>query len=203
MKKYFIITVAIAIFASCTTEEPQMERTVFIPDPIDSRLPAYTEWGYNAFGAKISRRYFVAHNDIAPCRILYRDGLLRFSMSGYWEYNNYGSITETTLTFIFPFERLYEYADLMMLHNEKIELTASTGCVVNLSQNGKDETLNIVDGELHFCRAQMLFIDEQPNRVILSGVFNFRYLSETDEFPVTVSNGRFDFGINRDIFYAY
>ena len=197
MKKYFIITILIAIFASCATDDPQMDRTVFIPDPIDSQLPAYTEWGYNSFGAKISRRYFVASKDVIPCKILYKDNSLRFSISGYL-----GSHTETTLTFTFPSERLYEYADLLIFNNEKIELTAS-GCVVTLTQNGRTETLNIVDGELHFRRAQMLFIDDQPNRAILSGEFNFRYLSGTDEFPVTVSNGRFDFGINDNVFYAY
>ena len=197
MKKYFIITILIAIFASCQKEGRQMERTIFIPDPIDGNLPAYTEWGYNSFGAKINRIYFLASDRITPCKILYKDNSLRFSISGYID-----SYVETTLTFTFPIEKLYEYVDLLTLNNKRIELKASD-CEVTLTQNGKTETLNILNGELHFRRAQKLLIDDQPNRVILSGEFNLRYITETDEFSVSVSDGRFDFGINKDVFYAY
>ena len=197
MKKYFIITILIAFFASCDESGPQMERTIFIPDPIDSNLPAYTEWGYNSFGAKINRNYFLASNHIIPCKIWYKDDSLHFSISGY-----IGDYSETTLMFTFPSEKLYEYVDLLTLNNKRIELTVS-GCEVTLTQNGKTKTLNILNGELHFRRAQKLLIDDQPNRVILSGEFNLRYISETDEFPISVSDGRFDFGINKDVFYVY
>lgn len=205
MKKYFIIfTVATAFFASCAKDDSQMERTIFIPDKIDNQLPAYTEWGYNSFGAKIDRKYFVASNNIIPSKILYKDGSLRFSLNGTLnEYSNYWSNhAEYSLTFDFPLEQLHEYTDLLILDNKKIEL-ASSNCVLTSTQYGATQTLNVISGELHFCRAQMLSIDEQPNRVILSGVFDFRYLNGTDEFPVSVSDGRFDFGINKNAFYAY
>ena len=198
MRKYSILfTIAITILSSCVSDDPQMGRTTFIPDPIDYQLPAYTEWGYNSFGAKIDRNYFLVSNSITPCKILYKNGLLNFSLSGYC--NNY---IETTITFAFPLEQIHDYTDLLTLDNKKIEL-ATSGCEVTLTQNGTTDTLNVVDGELYFCRAQMLFIDEQPNRVILSGVFDFRYLSGTDAFPVSVSDGRFDLGINKNVFYAY
>jgi len=198
MKKYiFILTIATAIFSSCTKDDPQMGRTIFIPDPIDNQLPAYSEWGYNSFGAKIDRNYFLASNSMTPCKILYKNGMLNFSLSGYC--NNY---IETTLTFAFPFEQIHEYTDLLALDNKKMEL-ATPDCKIIFTQNGTTDTLNVVDGELDFSRAQMLLIDEQPNRVILSGVFDFRYLSGTDEFPVAVSDGRFDLGINKNVFYAY
>jgi len=198
MKKYiFILTIAATFFGSCAKDDPQMGRTIFIPDPIDNRLPAYTEWGYNSFGAKIDRNYFLVSNSITPCKILYKNGMLNFSLSGY--YNNY---IETAMTFSFPIEQIQDYTDLLALNNKKIELAAS-GCEVTLTQNETTDTLNVIDGELYFQRAQMLFIDDQPNRVILSGVFDFRYLNATDDFPVSVSDGRFDLGINKNVFYAY
>jgi len=202
MKKYlFIFIVATAIFSSCDENDPQMERTIFIPDPIDNKLPAYSEWGYNSFGAKFDRRYFLVNDNIIPCKILHKDGMLNFSLSGYLEYNNY-NVNETTLTFAFPLEQISEYTDLLALHDKKINLAAAN-CSVTLSRNEKTETLNILEGELYFRRAQKLLIDDQPSRVILSGGFYFRYISETDEFPVAVSDGRFDLGINKNLFYAY
>jgi len=198
MKKYIIIlTVAAAIFGSCSVDDPQLDRTIFVPDQIDNKLPAYTEWGYNSFGAKFDRKYFLVSNSIVPCKILYKNGMLSFSLSGY-----YDDHVETSLTFIFPFEQIHEYTDLLALDNEKIEL-ATPDCQITFTQNEKTDTLNAIDGELFFQRAQMLYIDDQPNRVILSGVFDFRYLSNTDDFPISVSDGRFDFGINKNVFYAY
>jgi len=203
MKKYVIIlTMAAAIFGSCSADDPQMERTIFIPDQIDNQLPAYTEWGYNSFGAKFDRQYFLVSNNVIPCKILYKNGVLNFSLSGYFGHNIYSHNETATLTFAIPFEQIREYTDLLALDNKKIEL-ATPDCKITFTQNEKMDTLNVVDGELYFQRAQMLFIDEQPNRVILSGVFDFRYLNGTDEFPVSVSDGRFDLGINKDVFYAY
>lgn len=203
MKKYlFIVVIAVSFLNSCTKDDPQMDRTIFIPDPIDNRLPAYSEWGYNSFGAKSDRNYFLASDDIIPCKIMYKDGMLNFSLSGYFDYSNYGGLVETTMTFVFPIEQIHEYTDLLTLNGKTIDL-ASPDCEVTVTQNGTIDTLNIIDGELQFRRAQKLSIDDQPNRVILSGVFDFRYLDKTDEFPVSVSDGRFDLGINKNLFYAY
>lgn len=196
MKRY-IILFTIALFASCASKDLQMDRTVFIPDQLDGNLPAYTEWGYNTFGAKVDRNYFLVSYDITPCKILYKNGKLSFSLSG-----NFVNYNNVTMTFTFPSEQLKEYTDLLTLNNIDIDLKASD-CEVTLTQNETTETLNLVEGELHFIRAQMLMIDEQPNRVILSGVFAFRYLNGTNEFPVSVSDGRFDVGINKNVFYAY
>jgi hypothetical protein len=197
MKKYIFITIVIAaMLSACTTEDAQMDRTIFIPDQNDSQLPAYTEWGYNAFGAKIDRKYFLASNSILPCKVLYKDGSLRFSLSGIYNSYNYGG--ETTLIFEFPLERIAEYSGLLILNDKNMELLSPE---IHVIMN--NDTLNVVDGTLNFRRAQMLKIDDEPNRVILSGVFNFHYLDGVNPFPVNVSEGRFDMGINRDNFYAY
>ncbi|MDR1652370.1 MAG: hypothetical protein LBS01_01730 [Prevotellaceae bacterium] len=210
MKQYIFTAISImALFVSCSKSEPQMDRNIFIPDENDSQLPAYTEWGYNSFGAKIDRQYFVSTSHIMPCRALYKDGYLQFSLSGvYWL--TYSGNTEMTLSFSFPCEQLHTYADLLILNEKNMELSAGDIQVVqtkveNTAQSRIEtiDTLNVVSGMLHFRRAQLLSIDDQPNRAIVSGVFEFRYIEDNNVFPVSVSNGRFDIGINRDNFYAY
>ncbi|MCL2597216.1 MAG: hypothetical protein FWD66_06090 [Paludibacter sp.] len=206
MKKYFLIITIAALFFSCSKSESQMDKTIFIPDEIDPKLPAYTEWGYNAFGAKLDRQYFLSTNDLLPCKVLYKEGLLRFSLIGrYTSTEN----TRMTLTFCFPLEHISQFSDLVILNDKNYELSLSNIIVIvnkigytSQTQHETTDTLNIVEGILHFRRAQMLNIDDEQNRAILSGTFDFKYLDNND-FPAHFSDGRFDMGINNDNFYAY
>jgi hypothetical protein len=158
-------------------------------------LPAYTEWGYNSFGAEFERNYFLASNSIIPCKITYTKGQLQFSLSGV--VNGY---KEMTLAFNFPTEKYYDYGDLVQLNDLKIDLSTAD-CTVKMSKDDKDTVLNIVEGELYFKRTQLLFIDDKVNRVILSGTFELRFVE--NNFPTNISNGRFDLGINENLFYSY
>jgi hypothetical protein len=47
----------------------------------------------------------------------------------------------------------------------------------------------------------MLFVDEEKQQVILSGVFSFKAVVEGE--PVTVSEGRFDVGMSSLNFFKY
>ena len=50
-------------------------------------------------------------------------------------------------------------------------------------------------------RAQHLLVDEVPQEVILSGVFEFQAM--VNGMPVTVSEGRFDVGVDESNFFKY
>jgi hypothetical protein len=172
-----------------------MDRTIFIPDPNDYNLPAYTEWGYNTFGAEYERDYFLVSNTIIPCKILYRDNKLQFSLSGAINYNK-----EMTLSFIFPSEKMNDYKDLLHLHNKEIDLF-NDECIVKIFQGGKETILDVQNNSsLYFKRVQLLSIDEMENRVILSGYFCFNFMQ--NDFPSFICNGRFDLGITKNLFYA-
>ena len=181
-----------------------MDRTIFIPDSMDSNLPAYTEWGYNSFGAIYDNRtYFIVSNNVTPCKILYKDGFLHFALSGVLQAktSSYSATKETMmLSFIFPEENIMQISDIITFNNKLIHL-ADENCTVKMIRNENERTLKIVTGILHFKRAQLLYIDDIPNRVILSGVFELRFLE--NEFPTIISDGRFDVGINDNVFYAY
>ena len=197
MKKICLILLTITLLVACSKDE--MDRTIFIPDENDGNLPAYTEWGYNSFGAEYERTYFLATNSIVPCKIVYKNGELQFFLSGYIPDDYYYHRT-TTLVFTFPVEPMSNYANLMQLNNVKIDL-ATAGCTVKMVQNDNETILDVVGGELYFKRTQLLKIDDAVNRVILSGTFELRFLK--NGLPTSMSDGRFDLGINDKVFYAY
>ena len=196
MKKYIsIISVsAIYFFILFSCAEDVMDRTIFIPDEDNYLLPAYTEWGYNSFGAEYERDYFLVSNKITPCKIIHSNDELQFSLHGTIRNNK-----EMALLFIFPLTSIADYTDLITLND--VELDLSDDCTVKIIQDDVETTLNVLDGKLHFKRAQLLRIDEQVNRVILSGVFELRFIQNA--FPSNLSNGRFDVGITDKVFYVY
>ena len=186
------------LFSSCYVE--QIDKTIFIPDKTDPSLPAYTEWGYNTFGAVYdSRNYFLFSEGVDPCKIIYKDNLLYFCLDGILRGDDYSVNGITTLSFSFPSDVLTKYADLTILNNKQIDLT-SAGCTVKIFSGMNDKTLNVVSGNLHFKRTQLLFIDDVPDRVILSGTFELSFLENGS--LVSISKGRFDFGVNNNFFYT-
>jgi hypothetical protein len=194
MKKFFLSISIFLLFFSCTKDV--LESTIFIPDENDGNLPAYTEWGYNSFGAVFERDYFLAASNIVPCKIIYNDNQIQFLLSGNY---NYGS--QMSLLFVFPVTYiLNNYSDLVKLHKLEIDLS-DPDCMVKLTLNDNEKILDVVDGKLLFNRAQLLKIDDRDNRVILSGYFEVRFREK--EFPSTISNGRFDLGITKNTFYVY
>jgi hypothetical protein len=181
-----------------------IERTIFISDANDSNLPAYTEWGYNSFGAKYERLYFLVHKSIIPCKVTYREGTLHFSLTGVLSevmYGNYGYFnSETmTLTVSFPSEPMYEYRDLLALHGRVIDLADTSSCRVEIDRTDKTGmTVAPIKGHLTFRRAQLLRIDEKENRVILSGSFDLQFLA--NDKPESITDGRFDVGIHTEFY---
>ena len=191
MKKHiFLCVIVLLALFSCKDE---MEKTVFIPDEDDPNLPAYTEWGYNSFGAEYERDYFIVSNKIVPCKIVYNNHQLQFSLHG----KSYSG-RDMTLLFVFPLTiQMSDYKDLVRLDGVKIDLSEND-CTVKMMQDHKETTLEVSEGTLHFKRAQILRIDDAVNRTILSGIFDVRFME--NGFPATISNGRFDMGITNSVF---
>jgi hypothetical protein len=180
-----------------------MDRTIFIPDENDKNLPAYTEWGYNSFGACYGRNYFLVSNCIEPCKIVYADGVLRFSLHGIYTGSSYDYYHDNkmSVSFGFPMESVSDYVNLVQLNNITKDIYAED-CTVKITMDGREETVEVLDGSiLYFKRVQLLNIDEQPNRAILSGIFDLRFIR--NGYPENISDGRFDVGINNETFYAY
>lgn len=69
MKKFIYILAIAATLCGCF-KESDLKKSIFIPDPDDSRLPAYTEWGYNTFGAYFDRDIFIYTDNTTPFKLI-------------------------------------------------------------------------------------------------------------------------------------
>lgn len=204
MKKliiYFPI-IMLLITAACS-DETELKKSVFIPDDVYSDLPAYTEWGYNTFGAYYDMVPFISTESGVPAKMINTGGktslLLKGHMSqGYYYYYDYNN--ETSLIFDFYSFDPQVYTDLISLNNLTVDLTSST-CRVRVLSDTANYDLNILNGEIVFKRAQNLLVDKKMVEVILSGTFEFQALINDE--PISVTLGRFDVGIGKDNFYRY
>jgi hypothetical protein len=196
--KNYIVLIAIAIygllFFSCESmDDYDLTETVYIEDPYSPGLPIYSEWGYNTFGAYIDRAEFKSSSMDIPSKIFIKNDTLRILMRGKLRNES------ADLTFSFPGLSYETYDQLIDLHDRSMDLISS-GILVDLKKgNEPTELLDVFDGTFHIKRAQHLFIDEVPQRLILSGEFQFQTFYKGE--PITISRGRFDLGYGYENFY--
>jgi hypothetical protein len=199
--QFFISATIVLIFAGCSKEN-ELEKTVLTYDTEYTDLPAYSEWGYNTFGAYYDREIFISNNDIVPAKVIVSNNAMSFVLDGQKGNVNYysGSNNEMTMTFKMSGFTPEQYTNLTVLNDTILDLTNPTYQVL-VSIDTIEYTVNILSGELTFKRAQNLLVDKKQIEVILSGYFDFKAI--INKKPVTISNGRFDVGISPDNFYSY
>lgn len=194
--------IIIAILAGCS-KEYELKKSIFIADPDFSELPAYTEWGYNTFGAFYDRQLFLYSEQEIPGKVICTGGTTTFVLKG--QKNSYGyfyweDANEMSVYFTIPGSQPSNYSDLISLNGTNLDLTKAENKVI-IFMDGETIEPQILEGELEFKKVQQLFVDKQQIEVILSGVFSFKALIGGD--PVSVSEGRFDIGIGSDNFFKY
>jgi hypothetical protein len=200
MKKLLLIfSTSILIFLACSKEN-ELKKSVFVYDEEFIDLPAYSEWGYNTFGAYYDRTPFVSNNTIVPAKVIVQNNAMSFVLAGPKQSESYYSNSEMTMTFKMPGFTPADYTGLLQLNDTVIDLSKSPYQVL-VSIDTTHYTATILSGELMFKRAQNLMVDKKQIEVILSGYFEFKALINNK--PITVSDGRFDVGISSDNFYRY
>ncbi len=201
MKTRLIFFIAVLfLFAGCSKEN-ELKNSVMIYDEEYTDLPAYSEWGYNTFGAYYDRAVFISNYEAVPAKVIVTNDEMSFLLDGQNEtlYEN-GDYAEMSVTFKMPGFTPANYSDLLVLNDTIFDLTNPAYELI-VSIDTINYTADILSGEFNFKRAQNLLVDTKQIEVILSGYFEFKAL--IDEKPVTVSNGRFDVGIGTDNFYNY
>jgi len=196
MKKYVLLAIILLLFYSC--KEDSLNKYIFIPDKDDPRMPAYTEFGYNTFGAKYEDSYFLS-SDYSSFNISYQNGKLNLCLQGCQE-NTENPLSESmSLIFSFPTLPTKEtYQDLAALDGITVDLTDDS-CNMIINKENQTDTLIVSNGHLIFKRVQLLRIDDEENRAILSGTFDAKFFR--NNIPETMSNGRFDLGITEVYLY--
>jgi hypothetical protein len=194
--------VLLLISASCS-DEAELKKSVWIADEDNPDLPAYTEWGYNTFGAYYERDLFVSNDYTLPSKMINTGGKTSFSLKGQkgpHGYYYYEPPEEMSIIFDFYSFDPQAFTDLIALNDLTIDLTGPT-CVVRVIIDIANYDLEILSGTLVFKRAQNLLVDKKLVEVILSGTFEFQAL--VDDEPISISLGRFDVGIGKDNFFKY
>ena len=199
-KQLFILTTLILVFSGCAKEN-ELKKSVYVPDAEFTDLPAYSEWGYNTFGAYFDRDIFVSNNRTVPSKVIVSNDTISFILNGQkGESDYYHDSKEMTMTFKLSDFSLVQYSDLTIFNDTTLDLKNPLYKVLVTIDTMKF-TANILSGELTFKRAQNLKVDKEPVEVILSGTFDFKAIINSK--PVTISDGRFDVGISPDNFYNY
>jgi hypothetical protein len=197
------LTFGLAIILSSCSKEFELDKSVFIPDKDYPDLPAYTEWGYNTFGALYERELFL-YNDISmPVKVINTGGKTSFTFKGhkgqpgssYYNIDNSMSLNFDLYGFLPA-----SYTNLAELNDTIIDL-ASPLCKVSLMIDTVEHQVVVLNGTLNFKRAQNLFVDKKQIEVILSGTFEIQALIENE--PTSITAGRFDVGIGPDNFFKY
>lgn len=198
-----MLFIALLFIAACS-DEAELTKSVFIPDDENPSLPAYTEWGYNTFGAYYERDVFIYNDWEIPAKIIVTGGKTSFVLTGQKgsrDYYGYGNAeNKMVLTFDMQGYLPRAYTDLVILNDTIFDLTKN-GNQVYFTLDEIISDAQILNGKLEFKRAQQLLVDTKQIEVILSGYFELQAL--VDEEPISISLGRFDVGIGPSNFFNY
>jgi hypothetical protein len=193
MKK-LILLLFIAITYSCSSDT-ELSDSVYNPDIEYPGLPAYSEAGYNNFGANYDRSTFTYSQYEMPLKVTAANNELSFIFQGINGNDHYNDLT---LRFILPVSNIDIYQDLLAYNDSIIDLSADD-IKVEMISYGNSKMIDVLEGELYFKRSQKVYLDDAEYGIILSGLFNFKYV--VNNIPSTMSDGRFDCGVNNGNFY--
>lgn len=195
MKKIMAIIAATLLIWGCDSSNSLYD-SIYIFDDEHTDLPAYTEWGYNTFGAYYDRDVFISGSN-TPGKILVKDNKTVFSLAGHVT-GDYYTDWNLTLKFVLSGYSPAKYDDLVSLNDSTINLT-DPKVKVCIFADYVEDTVQVLSGELNIKRVQHLFVDKKSVEAILSGYFDLRVIKGVS--PITISNGRFDVGIGNNNFY--
>jgi hypothetical protein len=193
-----------ALLSAACSDEAELQKSVFIPDEDYPGLPAYTEWGYNTFGAYYDREIFVCNEFEVPAKVVNTEGKTSFILTGtrgsYYYYDYSGGNNSISVSFDLIGFLPQAYTDLVALNDSVIDLL-NPNCMVMVTKDGQKYQEHIIAGTLHFKRVQNLIVDKEQVEVILSGTFEYQALM--NDVPFSLSLGRFDVAVGNNNFYRY
>ncbi len=166
---------------------------VFVPDPIDPRVPKYTEEGNNVAGAFIDDDIWKSIVTVGfpyvydgPIIKVWQENdslLLRFSGSTSGE--------STSIEFHLTGLNITKFDDLLTLDGKKIQLDGFQNSGYYIENYTPSTYDNRGIGQIYFrnvCRK------EESSIIILSGTFGFS-ISDLSGYEMKVTSGRFDYRI--------
>jgi len=191
MKKYFYtssqLLVVVCLFLSACNG-------IFIPDPIDPRIPKYTEEGNNVAGAFVDNNIWksviqIGFNYVSdnPHITLWpgNDSLLLCFT---------GSISgeSSSIKFYLKGLNLTKYSDLTTLNGKKIQLDGINNIGYYIENDTPLTDSNKGVGQIYFRNVKN---DNSLALIIISGTFSLS-VNDTNGKIIKISSGRFDYRIS-------
>lgn len=195
--QHYLFYILLLSCITCT-KDTDLKRSEFRQDLEFPELPEYSEWGYNTFGAYYDRQAFISNNEQVPVKVISTSNVISFTFKG--QLGKYASATNSlSLVIALSGVNITNYSDLILFNGTFVNLASST-CQVTIFINNVAYAAQILNGTIEFKRVQNLFVDKKQEEVILSGVFDFQAIINSQ--PITFSEGRFDVGIGKDNFFS-
>lgn len=196
MRNIAYIFLAVVALCSCSRES-DLKKSIFIPDPDDSRLPAYTEWGYNTFGAYLDREVFIYNDNLIPFVTLANNSITEFQFNGEIYENFFTNNDKVSLIIKTSTIHPTKAEDLVALNGKTFQLS-TPNFEVYLERNGARSKLSVQQGSLTFQRVQKVFVDRKYTEMILSGYFEISATGAT-----SITEGRFDVAVKDGYSFSY
>lgn len=189
MRKYvysFLASVVLLAYFSC---EP-----IYIPDPIDPRLPKYTEEGYNVAGALVNNNLWKSQRDFSFLKSDPNNPRIDYFLSADSLVMIFSGETDN-ITFSFKGLGITTLKELTKLNSMKLSLDGLKSSAFLSDYFEECESSGL--GQIYFRSVKFA---EQSQRVVLSGTFGF---DQND--PVcgkhSVTYGRFDYRVDNITIY--
>ena len=167
---------------------------IFVPDPIDPRIPKYTEEGNNVAGAYINDNIWESMVKIGfpytynePFIVVSQENdSLSLSFSGHT--NEQSAVIEFHLAGL----NISSFKDLTTLNGQKIRLDGinNAGYYIENYTSSSQDSKGV--GQIYF---RHVSFDRSTSKIILSGTFGFSVNSPNSK-TTKVASGRFDYRIS-------
>lgn len=175
---------------------------IFIPDPIDPRLPKYTEEGNNVAGALIDNKiwksvvsYGFPYNtgDTPSLTVWQEQDSLKLRFTGSSQGSN------ASVEFHMKGLGITKFEDLIDLEGQKISLDGlnSAGYYIEKYTPFAYDHKGI--GQIYF---RSIHLNDSHSDIIISGTFGFSLLNTHDRI-IKITSGRFDYSINQRDFKQF
>ena len=182
--------VSLLILVSCNS--------LFIPDPIDPRLPKYTEDGNDVAGAFVNDEVWrsqvsVGFPNIDDEPIIIASSKKDSLIVRFWGIT---SLENAAIEFHITGFNIHQFEELTNLNNQKIELDGEQNAGFYIENYRSSVFENKGIGQVYFTNASA---NDSLSVITLSGTFGF-VVPQTNGAATKVTYGRFDYTVSRSYF---
>jgi hypothetical protein len=167
---------------------------IFIPDPIDPRIPKYTEEGNNVAGAFFNDKIWNSVVKAGFNQVSDRPYITVWSEKDSLSLRLTGRISEESSSIEFHLKglKITKFADLLVLNGQKIQLDGINTAGYFIRNYTPEDYAHKGTGQIYFRNVKT---EDTSGKIILSGTFSLSFIDWNGNI-LKVTSGRFDYRIS-------